>query len=137
MTIAFALDSGTIVRKMAAAAFEQGDATGLSVLLAEPDGKQLYVAAALGQNADSIQGKRVQVTSALSSWVASTEKLFSSPEERTSLQPIPPSITTDIASGVSIPMLAAGKLIGILNFSPRRPQHPVSLGRIKSLNILA
>ena len=56
MTIAFALDSGTIVRKMAAAAFAQGDATCLSVLLAEPDGKQLFVAAALIESSRALIG---------------------------------------------------------------------------------
>jgi PAS domain S-box-containing protein len=137
MAIAFALDSGTIIRKMADAIFQQGDASSVSVFLPTPDGKELYVAVSLGRNADSIQGRRVPITHAISNWVARAEKLFSSPEELTNVQAIPASTVTEIASDVSIPMLAAGKLMGILNFSPDRPQRPVPLGRIKTLNILA
>jgi PAS domain S-box-containing protein len=138
MTIAFARDTGTILRKMADAVFDQGDAASVSILLPTLDGKELCVAVALGKDADVIQGKRVPITTTLSSWVASTEKLFSSsPEELSNVQPIQASAWTEAASGLSIPMLAAGKLMGILNFSPSRPERPVALGRIKSLNILA
>jgi PAS domain S-box-containing protein len=136
MTIAFTRDSGTILQKMADAIFAQGDAGSVSILLPTLDGKELSIAIAVGQNADRLQGRRVPITYALSSWVASTEKLFSDPEQLTSVQPIPASGWPETANGVSIPMLAAGKLMGILNFSSDR-QRPVNLGRIKSLNILA
>src|SRR6267142_770420 len=138
MAIALARDSGTIIRKMAEAVFQQGDASSVSVFLPTLDGKELYVAVSLGRNADSMQGRRVPITSAISNWVARTEKLFSSPEQRSDVQPpIPASTVTEIATDVSMPMLANGKLMGILNFSPDRPQRPVPPGRIKTLNILA
>jgi len=138
MAIAFARDSGTIIRKMAEAVFQQGDASSVSVFLPTLDGKELYVAVSLGRNADSMQGRRVPITYAISNWVARTEKLFSSPEQRSDVQPpIPASTVTEIATDVSMPMLANGKLMGILNFSPDRPQRPVPPGRIKTLNILA
>src|SRR5260370_42006444 len=115
MAIAFAVDSDAIIRKMLSAAFQQGDASSVSVLLPTPDAKELYVATALGRNADSIQGRRVPITYAISNWVASTEKLISSPEELINIQPIPAPNVTDAVSGVSVPMLAGGKLMGILN----------------------
>ena len=113
MTIAFASDSGAILQKMADAVFEQGDAASVSILLPTPDGKELCIAIALGQNADRIQGKRVPVTHALSSWVVNTEKLLSDPDDLTTVQPIPTAPWTESESSVSIPMLAAGKLMGM------------------------
>jgi PAS domain S-box-containing protein len=137
MAIAFALDSATIVTKMADAAFQHGDASRVSVLLPIPDGKGLYVAVARGHNADSMQGKQLPITDAFSDWVARTEKLFSNPDALANLEPIPNWNVIDIATGVSIPMMAAGKLMGTLHFSSKRPTRPLAAGRIKTLNILA
>src|SRR5262249_6745543 len=87
--IAFALDSATIVRKMADAAFQHGDAGSVYVLLPTHDGKELYVAVACGHNANSMQGKQLPITNSFSEWVARTEKLFSNPDALTNIEPIP------------------------------------------------
>src|SRR6266446_5817237 len=50
MAIAFTQDRATIIQKMADTAFQQGDACSVSVLLPTPDGKELSVALALGEN---------------------------------------------------------------------------------------
>jgi PAS domain S-box-containing protein len=120
MTIAFARDSDTILRKMVDAIFQEGDAASVSVLLPADDGKELYVAVAAGKNAEHLQGNRVPI-----------------PEQLANVQSTPLRGSNDIGSDISIPMLAAGKLMGVLNFSSDRPHRPVPLGRIKSLNILA
>jgi len=77
MTIAFARDCGTILRKLADAIFEQGDAAGVSVFLPSPDGKELCVAVAVGKDHERLTAKRIPITYALSSWVATAEQLFS------------------------------------------------------------
>jgi PAS domain S-box-containing protein len=136
IAIALAADSETIVRKMAEAAFQQGDASSVAVFLSTSDGKDLRAAVALGNNADNVHGRRLPITHAVSSWVAHTEKLFSNPDELSKLQPFPTD-AGDLPGGISIPMRAAGKLVGMLHFSPLRPERAVPVGRIKTLNILA
>jgi PAS domain S-box-containing protein len=137
MAIAFALDPPTIVRKMAEAVFQQGDARSVSVLVPAPGSNELYAAVSIGENAEGVRGKRLPITFAISSWVARAEKHFSNPEGLANLPPIPATSAMELDTGVSIPMLAAGKLMGILHFSPQRRDRPMPLGRIKTLNILA
>ncbi len=135
MAMAFAVDSETIIRKMADAAFHQGDARSVSVFVPTPDGKEWFVAVSLGENSDQVQGRKLPITGGMSNWLAAIEKVNA--DEDTSLHSVPTSDISNIASGVAIPMLAGGRVIGILNFCPDRPHRPVPLGLIKSLNILA
>src|SRR5205814_3343735 len=72
-----------------------------------------------------------------SACVSNTQRLFSSRDELDNADAILSSPLTESMSGVSIPIVAAGKLMGILNFSPVRPQRPPTPGRIKTLSILA
>src|SRR5262249_16394586 len=137
MAIAFALDPRTVVRKMAAAAFQQSDTNSVAVLLPTADGKELCIGAALGSNSDQIEGRRSPITFSVSNWVAEAEKLATTPEQLTRAQPMPTGNAVQLGDGISIPMLAAGKLMGILHFCPKWPERPIPLGRIKTLNILA
>src|SRR5439155_188675 len=92
MAIALAFDSATIVRKMADAAFQQGDAGAVAVFLPVRDGKEWSAAVALGEYAERIKGKRVPMTESVPDWIAGT--------------PVP-----NFAGmlGVSIPMAASGR----------------------------
>src|SRR5258706_5322224 len=62
MAIAFALDFDTILQKVADAAFQQSQASEVSILLPTRDGKELRMATARGQNADRMQGRRVPIS---------------------------------------------------------------------------
>jgi PAS domain S-box-containing protein len=137
MAIAFALDFDTILQKVADAAFQQSQASDVSILLPTRDGKELRVAVARGQNADRIQGKRVPISDALSGWVAHSRELLSKPDELTDVRPVFAPPLREVTSGVSIPMLTGGRLVGILNFTSARPKRQIALGQVKALNILA
>ncbi len=137
MAIAFALDFNTVLQKVADAAFQQSQAGDVSILLPTRDGKELRVAAARGQDADRLQGKRVPISDTLSGWVAHSRELLSKPDEIIDVQPAFAPPLREITSGISIPMLTGGRLVGILNFSSARPQRPIGLGQVKALNILA
>jgi len=121
MAIAFAVDSETIIRKMADAAFHQGEARSVSVFVPTPDGKEWFVAVSLGENSDELQGRKLP----MSTWLAATDV---NADEDTSLHSVPGSSITNIASGLAIPMLAAGRVIGILNLCPDRPERRCRLG---------
>ena len=137
MAVAFALDFDTILQKVADAAFQQTQASEVSILLPTRDGKELRVAVARGHNADRIQGTRVPISDALSGWVAHSRELLSRPDELTDVQPVFAPPLREITSGISIPMLTGGKLVGILNFTSARSQRHIALGQVKALNILA
>ena len=137
MAIAFALDFNTILQKVADAAFQQSQVSEVSILLPTRDRKELRVAVARGHNADLIQGRRVPFSDALSGWVAHSRELLSRPDELTDLQPVFAPPLREITSGISIPMLTGGKLVGILTLTSTRPHRYVALGQVKALNILA
>jgi PAS domain S-box-containing protein len=137
MAIAFALDFNTVLQKVADAAFQQSQASEVSILLPTRDGKELRVAAARGQNAEAIQGKRVPISDTLSGWVAHSRELLSKPDEIIGVQPPFAPPLREITSGISIPMLTGGRLVGILNFTSACPHRPIGLGQVKALNILA
>jgi two-component system, cell cycle sensor histidine kinase and response regulator CckA len=135
--IAFAADSQTILQKIADAAFDQGDARSVSVLLPTADGTELVVAAVRGRQTNLRANSRFAVNPEIAQWVERTHQLFSKPQELTDRHSIPLFPIPDIAASVSIPLLAAGKLMGILNFWPSRAERPIALGRVKALSILA
>ena len=137
MAIAFALDFDTILQKVADAAFQQSQASEVSILLPTRDSKELRVAVARGQHAERIQGRRVPISDALSGWVAHSRELLSKPDQLTDVQPVFAPPLRQITSGISIPMLTGGRLVGILNFTSARPQRHIALGQVKALNILA
>lgn len=134
MAIALALDFDTVLQKTADAVFQLSDASGVSILLPTRDGKELRLAVARGHNAEHIQGKHVPISDALSGWVAHTHELLSGPDELVDVKAAFAPPLREIASGISVPMLTGGKLVGILNFTSVRP---VALGQVKALNILA
>ena len=137
MAVAFAQDFGTVLNKVADAAFQQSAGSEISILLPTQDGKELRVAAARGPNAEAIHGKRVRISHALSGWVSHSHEFLSKLDELADVQPVFTPPLREISGAVSVPMLFGGKLVGILSFTPARPHHSVRLGQIKALNILA
>src|SRR6266568_1218417 len=136
-TIAFTLDPQTIIRKLADAALQQTDADEVSILLPADDGEELYVAAVRGENRQRLLGERVPLEESISGWVARhRETLILDGEVNDkrfrSLWPHP-----EICSAISIPMQAAGKVVGTININALSRQRPFTLGQLKALTILA
>ncbi len=133
--IEYSLDLDTLVNKAADAALKQLDADEVSIMLPTDDGDGLYVAVALGERRNELLGKRVPFDKGIAGWVARQhepvrlEGAVNDPR----FAPIHPR--TDIVSAVSMPMLAGGKLIGVLNANATR-RHTFTLGQVKGLNIL-
>lgn len=136
-TIAFTLDTQTVLSKLADAALQQSDADEVSVLLPTEDGKELFVAAVRGEQRARLLGERVSLDQSIASWVARERvPLILNGEvhdERfVALWPRP-----DIRSAVSIPMQVANKLVGIINLNMTNRVRPFTLGQMKALTILA
>jgi PAS domain S-box-containing protein/putative nucleotidyltransferase with HDIG domain len=137
-TIALTLDAKTIVEKTADAALQQYEGDEVSVLLwlSNTANNELEIAAVRGKNREALLGQRVPVQGSIAGWVAEHQEAVSltgavHDERFAPLYPRP-----DIRAAVSIPMLAGGQLLGVLNVSSLR-RREFTPGEVKALNVLA
>ncbi|MCU1268079.1 MAG: Blue-light-activated protein [Acidobacteria bacterium] len=136
-TIAFTLDTQTVLSKLADAALQQSDADEVSILLPTNDGSELYVAAVRGARRERLLGERIPFDQSIASWVArEREPLILNGEVHdarfVALWPRP-----DIRSSISVPMQVANKLVGVINLNVTSRLRPFTLGQMKALTILA
>jgi PAS domain S-box-containing protein len=136
-TIAFTLDTRTVLSKLADAALMQSEADEVSVLLPTTDGQEFYVAAVRGEKRERLLGERIPLQKSISSWVARERMPLIlngevHDERFVALWPRP-----DIRSAVSVPMQVANKLVGIINLNMTNRLRPFTLGQMKALTILA
>jgi PAS domain S-box-containing protein len=136
-TISFTLDPQTVMSKLTEAALQQAGADEVSVLLPTSDGTEFYVAAARGDRRERLLGERIPFDRSISSWVARERVPIIlngevDDDRFVALWPRPA-----IRSSVSIPMLVANKLIGVLNLNIINRNRPFALGQMKALSILA
>jgi PAS domain S-box-containing protein len=110
--IGLAVDFDTVLRKVADAAMAQSRIRAVAVLLPAGDGGEFEVAAARGENRESVEGMRIPFT-------------------------YEGDAPAGLPGSVSIPMMSGGNLTGILSFRFEQPQRPIAPGQIKALHILA
>ncbi len=134
--IGLALDFDTVLEKVADAAMSQSRVRAVTVLLIGGTGAdELHVAATRGENTESLKGMRIPFSAAISEWLSRLRERPGTEEPGSTQSALPPM--PGISGNVSIAMMAAGKLIGILNFTFGYPQRPIASGQIKALHILA
>ena len=136
MGIAFASGIDTVLSQVADAGMAQSRVGAVSVLLPTPDGRELYVAVARGSHS-SIEGARTRLDNAISGWVEYRRELLLRQDEPAESQFISAAPLGRLSADVSIPMLAGGRFVGILNLMPTGPRRALSAGQVKALNILA
>ncbi|MCI0489110.1 MAG: PAS domain S-box protein [Blastocatellia bacterium] len=135
--VAFSLDVNTIVNKMADAALEQCKADEASILLSSGDEKNLYIAAVRGGGREAILGKRVPEGNGIAGWVAANREPLLLQGEVSDSRFAPLRVRPDIRSAISMPLLAGGALVGVLNVSATSRRRPFSMGELKALSVLA
>ena len=136
-TIAFTLESQTLISKLADAALQQTDADEVSVLLPTDDGAELYVAAVRGENRKRLLGERIPLKEGISSWVARERVPLILNGEVHDERFVARWPRPEILSAVSVPMQVANKLVGIINLNVTNGPRPFTLGQMKALTILA
>ncbi|HYV00629.1 MAG TPA: response regulator, partial [Pyrinomonadaceae bacterium] len=136
-TIAFTLDPKTVLSKLADGALQQSRADEVSVLLPTPDGKEFYVAAVRGEGRQRLLGERVPFGESISSWVARQHEPIILNGEVDDERFVAAWPRPEIRSAISIPMLVAKRLIGVLNLNAVGRPRPFTLGQMKALTILA
>lgn len=135
-TIAHTMDVNTIVHKTVDAALQQLEADEGSLMLPTKDGNELYVAAVRGKDRERLLGMRVSIQEGIAGWVARHREPLTlhGTVNHSSFAPLFPR--PDIVSAVSMPLLAGGKLVGVLNINAVN-RRPFTLGQVKGVSILA
>jgi two-component system, cell cycle sensor histidine kinase and response regulator CckA len=135
-TIAFTLDTKIIVAKLAEIVQQLCQADGVSVMLATNRGSELSIAAARGERWESRLGERFSLEAEMAAW-------FSHNREPVILDGATDdprfAFLKQEAGGytaVSVPMLAASDLMGILNVNINPARRPFTPGQVKALSIL-
>lgn len=135
-TIAFSLDSRLVLENTADAAIQQTGADEVSIMLLTPDRKQLSVVAVRGKSREHLLGMRIPLHEGIAGWVArqSQPLILNGVVNDRRFAPLRPR--AEIFSAISMPMLAAGKLMGVLNVNNLQARRPFTPGQVKALSIL-
>jgi PAS domain S-box-containing protein len=133
--IAFSSDLNAILNKVADATLQQCNADEVSIMLPTRDGKELYVAVSRGGHKEYI-GEHVPMERGIAGWVACNREtvIINGTVDDPRFSPDHPR--TDIRAAVSMPMMARGNLVGVLNVNVTRSNRHMTLGQVKALSIL-
>ncbi|HLA28567.1 MAG TPA: HD domain-containing phosphohydrolase [Syntrophales bacterium] len=133
--IAFSSNLGDILNKVADAALQQSGGDEVSIMLPTQENKELYVAVARGGRTDHV-GARVPMEQGIAGWVARNREpaVLRGRVDDQRFSPINPR--ADIRAAVSMPMLAGGNLVGVLNVNVIQGHRHFALGEVKALGIL-
>jgi PAS domain S-box-containing protein len=136
LAAAFTLDADTILSKLADAARQQCAADAVAILVPAADGSELRVAAAAGSEAVKLLGTSVPLAGTALGWVAQHNEPLTLDDAQA--QSAAPALMAGngMRSAVLVPMVAGGKLSGILQVATAG-RRVFTLGQIKALSILA
>jgi len=135
--ISFSLELHTILDKVADGALQQCEADESSIMLPTADGGDLYIAAVRGKGREGLLGQRVPKEGHIAGWVVEKREpvMLQGAVLDSRFSPVLPR--SEIALSVSLPLLAGGRLEGVLSLNFTRPRRPLNLGEIKALSILS
>jgi diguanylate cyclase (GGDEF)-like protein/PAS domain S-box-containing protein len=128
-------DKNIVVDKVADSAMAQCQADEVSVMLPADEGDELYVAAVRGDGREHIIGKRVKVGEGIAGWVAKHHELLKLEGNVDDSRFTPFHPRNDIKNAVSVPMMAGGKFVGLINVNSIKGRS-FTPGQIKGLNII-
>lgn len=137
VAIAFTFDTDTLVNKAVDAALHSCKADEVSFLLPTQNGDELYIAAVRGEGRAQLIGQRMPIAQGVAGWVArhQTPLLLHGSVTDTRFAPMYPR--PDIRSAISMPLLLAGKLVGVINVNAVTRPRPFTVGEVKLLSVLA
>ena len=135
--VALSLDVSVILRKLADAAMEQCEADAVAVLLPVPNGDALEVAAVGGSYPPRMVGTRAALDRDVAAWVARQQEPPGPNGVMETRAFELPRHADGSHSIISVPMMAGGRLVGVLNVCVELPSRPLTSGQTKALTILA
>lgn len=126
-----------VIDKAVDAVFEQSENGNASAFVIADNRTELYIAAARGSLADQQRGQCMAFDREVKSWVASIREKLASPDEWQLSDFIVGAATNIIGNAISMPMLAGGNFVGIINLSFGNASRRITLGELKTLSSLA
>lgn len=135
--LATTLDLNAILNKVVDAALQQAGADEASILLPTARGDEFTVAAVRGAQRDHLLGQVVPREGSIVGWVANRCEplLLHGAIQDTRFAPL--QARAAIASAMSLPLQAGGKLVGVLNVNATTSLRPFTQGQLKALALLA
>ena len=129
------LDVPTLLDKIVDAALQQCEGDTATIMLSTPQQEGVEVAVVRGESGDPTASESIQVHGRIANWVAQHRKSFI-------LQNLPPNpnnlpfeLPSSIQSALSMPLMAGGKLVGVLTITSQHLQ-PWTSGQLKALDLL-
>ena len=132
-TVASVLDAPAVLNKVADAVFTNLGVDGTAIFIVNHDRQKIE--AAIVRGAWSHLGEAAYpVDENVAAWVARMQDLFSPTNDT---QAIPQHPWPQLGTAVAVPMLAGGKLNGIIAFEPLGPRRRVTRGELRVVSVLA
>ncbi|HEV7943498.1 MAG TPA: response regulator [Solirubrobacteraceae bacterium] len=130
------LDHAAVIERTLAAAAAQSDAGAAYLLIPGADeDRTLVVAGMAGPTARPLSAAPL-LREPLGEWLATASVQLDALAQEAEA-PVLFAHPFDAAIAVALPLVTAGKLFGVLGFSPARSQRRVSVGQLKALDVLA
>jgi signal transduction histidine kinase len=130
------LDHDAVIERTLAAAAAQSDAGAVYLLIPGADeDRTLVVAGMAGPTARPLSAAPL-AREPLGEWLATASVQLDALAQEAEA-PVLFAHPFDAAIAVALPLVTAGKLFGVLGFSPARAQRRVSVGQLKALDVLA
>ncbi|MEG6520362.1 PAS domain S-box protein [Desulfotomaculum sp. 1211_IL3151] len=125
-----------ILNKIADTVLKQCEADEMSIMLPTNSGNEFYVAVVRGERNENILGECIPIQDGIAGWVASNQQelLMDGEVHDPRFSPIRPR--PEIKSSLSMPLLAGGKCIGVLNVNSLK-RKSFFHKKFKALKILA
>jgi signal transduction histidine kinase len=135
-SIARTLDAQAILETIADAAFQQSHAHEVLVLVGEARRNVLRLGVSRSRGTVSDPEWAVPITDDLLAWAARASEWLSQLDEGVPDPLVQPPGLDDVPARLALPMLAGGRLAGVLTFEPVSGRS-VALGQIRALSVLA
>jgi len=135
--LAFSLESKTILRKTAEAALQACHADEVSIVLPTADWKAWCVAMAVGDTHEQLIGQVVALEQSIVGWVVRHQEPLLLQGEVQDPRFTPTVPRADIRSALTVPLMAGGNLVGVLNINATKRQRTFTLADQKAASIVA
>ena len=133
-TVASVLDPPVVLNKVADAVFNSLGANGTALFTANHDRQMIEATIVRGEAWSRLRDAAYPIDQSVAAWVTQMQDVFS---ESSAAQSIPRHPWPHMGMAVAIPMLAGGRLKGIIAFEPVGPHRRVTRGELRVLGILA
>jgi PAS domain S-box-containing protein len=133
-TVASVLDPQVVLDKVADAMYASLGSNGTALFIANHDRRTLDAAIVRGEAWSHIRDLSYPIDASVAAWAARMQDVFSHVIEA---EDIPRHLWPQLGTAVAIPMLAGGRLNGMIAFEPVGPHRRVTRGELRVVSILA